>query len=150
VIFASEDVGNADPTALSVATSAHLALERLGMPEGRIPLAQAITYLACAPKSNASYTALNRAQAAVAAYGSLPVPLHLRNAPTDWMKQEGYGREYVYPHDAPDHFVAAPNLPDEIGSPRFYEPTDQGAEAALAERLAAWRRRRGKGPKKTE
>jgi len=150
VIFASEDVGNADPMALNVATSAHLALERLGMPEGRIPLAQAITYLACAPKSNAAYAALNRAQAAVGAHGSLPVPLHLRNAPTEWMKDEGYGREYVYPHDAPDRFVAAANLPDEIGSPRFYEPTDRGLEAELAKRLAEWRRLRAEAAKKSE
>jgi putative ATPase len=142
VIFASEDIGNADPSALGVATAAHLAIERIGMPEGRIPLAQVVTYLACAPKSNASYAAMNRAREAVASHGSLPVPMHLRNAPTGLMKGLGYGRGYEYPHDAPDHFVATPNLPEGMGSPRFYEPTREGAEAQIAERLESWRRRR--------
>jgi len=142
VIFASEDVGNADPTALGVATSVHLAVERIGMPEGRIPLAQAITHLACAPKSNAAYVGLQRARAAVADHGSLPVPLHLRNAPTSLMKELGYGRNYEYPHDAEGRFVAARNLPDGVPPARFYEPTREGAEAEIAERLARWRRRR--------
>jgi putative ATPase len=142
VIFASEDVGNADPTALAVATAAHLAIERIGMPEGRIPLAHAISHLACAPKSNAAYMAMNRAQEAVASHGSLPVPLHLRNAATGLMKELGYGRDYRYPHDAPDGFVTTPNLPEGMGSPRFYEPTREGAEAEIAERLERWRRLR--------
>jgi putative ATPase len=146
VIFASEDVGNADPSALGVATAAHLAIERIGMPEGRIPLAQAITYLACAAKSNASYAAMNRAREAVASHGSLPVPLHLRNAPTGLMKELGYGRNYEYPHDAPARFVATPNFPEGMGSPRFYEPTREGAEAQIAERLKSWRRRRRESP----
>jgi putative ATPase len=144
VIFASEDVGNADPTALALATSAHLAIERIGMPEGRIPLAQAVTWLACAPKSNAAYVGLNRAQAAVSEHGSLPVPMHLRNAPTRLMKEQGYGRGYEYPHDAEDGFVATPNLPEVIRE-RFYEPTREGSEAAIAERLAVWRKRRDPG-----
>jgi putative ATPase len=142
VIFASEDVGNADPSALGVATAAYLAAERIGLPEGRIPLAQAITHLACAPKSNAAYRALGRALEAVEQHGSQPVPLHLRNAPTRLMEQLGYGRDYVYPHSAPDAFVARNNLPEALGLSTFYEPTAAGAEAALAERLAAWRRRR--------
>jgi putative ATPase len=142
VIFASEDVGNADPHALPLATSAFLAVERIGMPEGRIPLAHATTFLACAPKSNASYAALGRAAAAVAERGSLPVPLHLRNAPTPLLKQLGYGRDYRYAHDAPDAFVEDRNLPEELGTARFYEPTDRGAEREIAERLAEWRRRR--------
>jgi putative ATPase len=142
VIFASEDIGNADPTALAVATSVHLAVERIGMPEGRIPLAQAITHLACAPKSNAAYVGLGRAQAAVADHGSLPVPMHLRNAPTRLMKGLGYGRDYEYPHDAEDGFVGARNLPEGVPPVRFYEPTREGAEAAIADRLAEWRRRR--------
>jgi putative ATPase len=150
VIFASEDVGNADPSALGVATSAHLAIERVGMPEGRIPLAQAITYLACAPKSNAAYTAMNRAREAVAAHGSLPVPLHLRNAPTGLMKGLGYGRDYEYPHDAPGRFVAARNLPEGMGSPRFYEPSREGAEGAIAGRLEGWRQRRRRSSKPPE
>jgi putative ATPase len=143
VIFASEDVGNAEPAALSLATSAYLAVERIGMPEGRIPLAQAITFLACAPKSNASYVGMNRALELAERRGSLPVPMHLRNAPTGLMKEMGYGEGYRYPHDAPDRFVAKHNLPEEIGDATLYEPTDQGAEGALAERLAEWRRRRG-------
>ena len=142
VIFASEDVGNAEPAALGVATSAYLAVERIGMPEGRIPLAQAVTFLACAPKSNASYVGINRAWEAAESRGSLPVPLHLRNAPTALMKEMGYGAGYEYPHDAPDGFVAARNLPEGLGNPTFYEPTREGAEATIAERLAALRRRR--------
>jgi putative ATPase len=145
VIFASEDVGNADPGALGVATAAYQALERIGMPEGRIPLAQAITHLACAPKSNAAYRALGRALDAVERHGAQPVPLHLRNAPTGLMKELGYGREYELPHDAPGRFVARSNLPDAITRgerPLFYEPTHEGAEAEVAERLEAWRRRR--------
>jgi putative ATPase len=145
VIFASEDVGNAEPLALGIATSAYLAVERIGMPEGRIPLAQAVTFLACAPKSNASYMAINRAGKAVREHGSLPVPLHLRNAPTPLMKGMGYGKDYVYAHDAPGRFVAARNLPEELGRTTFYEPTREGAEAQIAERLADWRQRRQSG-----
>jgi putative ATPase len=92
-------------------------VERIGMPEGRIPLAQAVTFLACAPKSNAAYVGIDRALEAVSATGSLPVPMHLRNAPTGLMKHLGYGDGYEYPHDAPDGFVATPNLPQELGAP---------------------------------
>jgi putative ATPase len=142
LIFASEDVGNADPQSLSVATSAYLAVERVGMPEGRIPIAQAVTWLACAPKSNAAYRALERAREAAREHGSLPVPLHLRNAPTPLLRGLGYGAGYEYPHDAPERFVAARNLPDALPDDRFYEPTREGAEASLADRLQGWRRRR--------
>jgi putative ATPase len=142
VVFAAEDVGNAEPQALGLATSAFLAVERIGMPEGRIPLAQAVTFLACAPKSNASYLGVERALEAVERLGSPPVPLHLRNAPTGLLRELGYGRGYQYPHDAPDRFVGARNLPDALGDARFYEPTDEGAERALADRLRAWRARR--------
>ncbi len=142
VVFASEDVGNAEPRGLGVAISAFLAVERIGMPEGRIPLAQAITFLACAPKSNASYLALERARDAVANSGSLPVPMHLRNAPTALMKEMGYGRNTEYPHDAPDRFVSATNLPEPLASSDFYQPTQEGAEAEIAERLKRWRQRR--------
>jgi putative ATPase len=142
VIFASEDVGNADPAALGLATSAFLAVERIGLPEGRIPLAQAVTYLACAPKSNASYAALGRATEAVERHGSLPVPMHLRNAPTGLMKGLGYGRGYRYAHDEPDAFVSDPNLPDALGEPELYRPKPVGAEREIGERLAAWRARR--------
>jgi putative ATPase len=142
VIFAAEDVGNAEPAALPLATAAFLAVERVGMPEGRIPLAQAATFLACAPKSNASYVALGRAEQAVAEHGTLPVPMHLRNAPTPLMKGLGYGRGYRYAHDAPDAFVAEPNLPEELADAEWYQPTQRGGEAGIAERLAAWRKRR--------
>ena len=142
VVFAAEDVGNAEPAALPLATSAFLAVERIGMPEGRIPLAQAVTFLACAPKSNASYAALERARAALAEFGSAPVPLHLRNAPTPLLRDLGYGRDYRYPHDEPGRFVAARNLPDALGDARFYEPGDEGAEKEIAARLRAWRARR--------
>jgi len=145
VIFASEDVGNADPQALEVATSAYLAVERIGMPEGRIPLGQAVTFLACAPKSNASYLGINRALAAVREHGSLPVPLHLRNAPTQLMKGMGYGRDYVYPHNTPGELVAARNLPEELGQPTFYEPNREGAESDIARRLDDWRQQRSTG-----
>ncbi|HEY5658630.1 MAG TPA: replication-associated recombination protein A [Myxococcota bacterium] len=147
VIFASEDIGNAEPAALGVATSAYLAVERIGMPEGRIPLAQAVTFLACAPKSNASYVAINRAWEAAESRGSLPVPLHLRNAPTALMREMGYGAGYEYPHDAPEGFVAARNLPEALGDPVFYEPKAEGAEADIAERLAALRHRRARARK---
>jgi putative ATPase len=147
VIFASEDVGNAEPAALGLATSCYLAVERIGLPEGRIPLAHATSFLACAPKSNASYAALGRAAEAVERFGSAPVPMHLRNAPTPLMKERGYGRGYRYPHDEPDAFVGARNLPDALGEVRFYEPAERGAEAKIAERLRAWRkRRRGSEP----
>jgi len=142
VIFAAEDVGNAEPGALSLATSALLAVERIGMPEGRIPLAQAVTFLACAPKSNAAYAALGRAWAAVEEHGSAPVPLHLRNPVTPLMRREGYGTGYRYAHDEPDAFVPDRNLPEALGAAVFYEPTERGAERAIAEGLRAWRERR--------
>jgi putative ATPase len=150
VIFASEDVGNAEPAALPLATAAYQAVERIGMPEARIVLGQAVAFLACAPKSNAAYRGIERAGEAVAARGSLPVPMHLRNAPTALMKHLGYGRGYEYPHDAPEKFVATPNLPEEIAAERFYEPTREGAEAAIAERLAGWRKRRRRAPGEPE
>jgi len=142
VIFASEDVGNAEPSALSLALSAYQVVERIGMPEGRIPLAQATTFLACAPKSNAAYLGINRASEAVRERGSLPVPLHLRNAPTGLMKGLHYGRDYKYPHDAKDQYVAAWNLPVELGRPVFYEPKNVGAEREIAARLDDLRKRR--------
>ena len=142
VILASEDIGNADPHALPLATSAFLAVERIGLPEGRIPLAQVVTYLSCAPKSNASYTALNRAQSALEETGSLPVPLHLRNAPTALMRELGYGRDYRYPHDEVDRFVDTTNLPEELADRLFYDPSREGREAEIARRLAEWRKRR--------
>ncbi len=142
VIFASEDVGNADPSALTLAMSTHQAVERIGMPEGRIPLAQTTTYLACAAKSNASYAALGLAMADLSGHGPLPVPLHLRNAPTKLMQELGYGADYVYPHDVEDAFVAEENLPEALRGHVYYTPTDRGEEAGLAARLREWRAKR--------
>jgi len=139
VIFASEDVGNADPQGLPLALAAYQTVERIGLPEGRIPLAHATTYLASAPKSNRAYVALNRASAAVRETGALPIPLHLRNAATALMKSEGYGRGYRYPHDAEDAFVPDANLPAGVPGTPFYEPGEQGAEAEIAARVARWR-----------
>jgi putative ATPase len=137
LIFASEDVGNADPRALQVALSAYQAFQRLGMPEGVLPLAQAITYCATAPKSNASYAAWLRA-VEDAQRGSLEIPLHIRNAPTGLMKKLGYGERYQYPHDSPDHFVRETYLPDELKDRRYYQPSQQGYERHIAERLKKW------------
>ncbi|UCE87607.1 MAG: replication-associated recombination protein A, partial [Deltaproteobacteria bacterium] len=142
VIFASEDVGNAEPAALPLATSAFLASERIGMPEARIPLAQAVTFLACAPKSNAAYAALGRATEALHRHGSAPIPLHLRNAPSALLHELGYGRGYRYPHDEEDGFVPDRNLPEAVGDAEFYQPTREGAERDIGARLADWRARR--------
>lgn len=141
VIFASEDVGNAAPEALGVAIAVKDAVHFVGLPEARIALAQGVTFLATAPKSNASYTALGRAADEVRRSGTLPVPMHLRNAPTKLMKAQGYGTGYDYPHDHEGHHVEAEYLPEKIRDRRFYEPSDQGAEAEIGERLAHWRRR---------
>ena len=146
LVFASEDIGNAEPAALPLALAAAQAVERLGMPEARIPLGQAIAFLACAPKSNASYLAIDAALDAVRQFGSAPVPLHLRNAPTALLRELGHGRDYRYPHDAQDAFVADPNLPEALQGARFYEPKEIGEEAAIARRLADWRRRRESEP----
>ena len=135
LIFASEDVGNADPRALTIAVAAAEAFERVGLPEGRLILSQAATFLAAAPKSNASTLAIGEASDAVREHGALEVPLHLRNAPTELLRREGHGAGYRYPHDEPGHFVAAQYLPDELRETVFYRPSDQGLEAAIRERL---------------
>ncbi len=143
LIFASEDIGNADPRALTVATSADAVLRRVGMPEGTYALAQACLFLASSPKSNASTVAWHRARDLVIERGSLPVPKKLRNAVTKLMKEEGYGAGYQYPHDHDGGVVAGEQyLPDEIASERFYEPTDRGEEARIGARLAAIRKAR--------
>ena len=134
MIFASEDVGNADPLGLVVATAAAEAFDRVGMPEGQLILSQATTYLACAPKSNSSLQAITRAEAAVREHGALPVPLALRNAPTQLLRELGYSKGYQYPHDFPEHFVREQYLPDKLTDSTFYEPSDQGAERETAER----------------
>ena len=138
LIFASEDIGNADPRALAVANDAALAFDRVGLPEGRLILSQAVTYLASAPKSNSVLNALAGAADAVREFGALPVPMHLRNAPTPLMKSEGHGKGYRYPHDHDEHFVEAQYLPDRLANDRFYEPGDQGEERAIGERLRKW------------
>jgi putative ATPase len=142
VVFAAEDVGNAAPEALTLAVAAKDAVHFIGLPEGRIPLAQAATFLATAPKSNAAYRAMNAATEDVRATGALPVPLHLRNAPTPLMKDLGYGREYRYPHDEPEAIAAQDHLPERLRDRRYYEPTERGHERTIRERLAAWRAKR--------
>lgn len=145
IIFASEDISNADPVALMVAVAAAQAVEHVGLPEAAINLAHAVTYLASAPKSNASYMALHEAQAEVKRSGALDVPVHLRNAPTRLMKEMGYGKEYLYPHDFPDAVVEQSYLPDKIKNKQFYHPTDRGREKAISERLEGLKKRKKDG-----
>ena len=131
IIFASEDVGNADPRALQLALSVAQAVDWVGLPEAAINLAQGVTYLASAPKSNRSYSALRKAQAFVKRSGSLPVPTHLRNAPTETMKSLGYGREYQYAHDHDRAWVDQKYLPNEAQNQIFYEPSQIGFEKQI-------------------
>lgn len=138
VVFAAEDIGNAEPRALTVAVAAAEATHLLGMPEARIPLAQAAVFLATCPKSNASYVAINAAIEAVQKHGGLPVPNHLRNAPTSVAKQLGHGAGYRYPHDFPDAIVEQRYLPAELEGASFYRPTDRGQEKTIGERLRWW------------
>jgi putative ATPase len=142
VIFASEDIGNADPQALQVAVAALQAFELVGLPEGTLPLTQAATYLALAPKSNAVISAYGRAREAVLDKGALGVPLHLRNAPTPLMKSLGYGGGYQYPHDFEGHVVAEEYLPEALRGASFYRPGTEGREKELKERLEALQRAR--------
>jgi putative ATPase len=144
VIFAAEDVGNADPRALQVAVAAKDALHFVGMPEGKIPLAQAVTYLATAPKSNASYKAMLAAAQDVEGRGALPVPLHLRNAATGLMKNLGYGKDYKYAHNYPDHIVEQEHLPEELSGKKYYTPSESGYEKQIKERLQFWQERKKK------
>lgn len=148
VRFASEDIGNADPQALVVALAAKDAVDFIGMPECNTALAQAVTYLATAPKSNAVYLAYGRAKEDVASKGTPPVPLHIRNAPTRLMAEQGFGKGYKYPHDHGDALVEQGYLPDALRARRYYEPTERGYEAKIKARLDRWRkilaRRRGK------
>ncbi|MBS2030072.1 MAG: replication-associated recombination protein A [Deltaproteobacteria bacterium] len=135
VIFASEDVGNADPRALAVAIDALQAFELVGLPEGVLPLTQAVTYLAMAPKSNSALTAYGAARKLVREKGPLQVPLKLRNAPTKLMENLGYGGAYKYPHEFSGHYVAEEYLPDELRGARIYTPSDSGDEAKVKARL---------------
>ena len=138
VIAAAEDVGLANPNCLSVAVAAQQAAYFVGVPEARIPLAEATLYLAAAPKSNSACLAIDRALKEVREGRDEPVPLHLRNAPTKLMKDLGHGEGYVYPHDAPGHFVATENLPEGLRGKRFYWPGSLGTESTMRERLKAW------------
>lgn len=148
VRFASEDVGNADPYALRMAVGAMEAFRFIGRPEGELCLAQAAVYLACAPKSAGIYKAYKRAREAARNEGSLPVPLHIRNAPTGLMRKMGYGRDYKYAHDYVDGYVPQHYLPDKLVGNLYYFPTDRGYEKQLKQRLAHWRRLREKGSPK--
>jgi putative ATPase len=140
VIFASEDIGNADPQALGVAVDALNAFELVGLPEGTLPLTQAVTYLAMAPKSNTVLTSYSSARAAVTEDGPLPVPLHLRNAPTPLMKSLGYGAGYQYPHNFEGSYAPEDYLPDALRGRHFYNPSQTGFERELSERIAELRR----------
>ncbi|OLB10848.1 MAG: recombination factor protein RarA [Gammaproteobacteria bacterium 13_2_20CM_66_19] len=140
--MAVEDIGLADPRALALALDGWETYERLGTPEGELGVATAVVYLACAPKSNAMYVAMGEAMADVAEFGSLEVPLKLRNAPTRLMKNLGYGRDYRYAHDEPDAFAAGERyLPDELPDRRYYRPVPRGLEAKIGEALERLRAR---------
>ncbi len=155
VRMASEDIGNADPRALEIALNAWQVVERLGSPESELTLAQAVIYMACAPKSNAVYTAFNQARKLIADAPAYEVPMHIRNAPTGMMKNLGYGEDYRYAHDYPDAFVPGDSyLPPELHDTQFYEPTARGLELKIGEKLrhlrelnrgSDWQRYSGKG-----
>jgi putative ATPase len=138
IILASEDIGNADPYAITLATSCFTAVDYIGMPEARIVLAQAATYLASCNKSNASYAAIGAAMRDVKNMPDEPVPLHLRNAPTKLMEDLGYGGEYKYSHDFEKNFVEQQYLPDRLKDTVYYHPTNNGAEQNIRARLTAW------------
>lgn len=142
VIFASEDVGNADPQALVVAVQAMQAFQLVGLPEGVLPLTQAVTYLACAPKSNAVIVAYGKARKDVVAHGTLPVPRHLVNAPTPLMTELGYGRGYRYPHNFDGNYVPQDYRPERLQGRSYYEPSTNGFEVEIRARLDAWLRYR--------
>jgi len=136
--FASEDVGMADPQALMIAVAAQQAVHFVGLPEGNLALAEAVVYLAAAPKSNSLYQAYSRVQEDVQQGRNEPVPLHLRNPVTGLMRQMGYGKGYKYAHDYPDHFVKQQNLPPSLQGKHYYVPTEQGYEKEIAARLKRW------------
>ena len=144
IILASEDIGNADPRALQVAVAALHAFQMVGMPEGRIILGQAVSYLATAPKSNASYIGIDAALGEVRKSGALPVPLHVRNAPTKLMKELGYHEGYQYDHDSEEGYSGQKCLPEQLAGRKFYEPKGHGYEKNIVERMAWLRARAGK------
>lgn len=138
IILAAEDIGNANPTALVIANETFQSVQVIGMPESRIILAQCTTYLACSAKSNAAYMAINHAQALVRETGNLPVPLHLRNAPTQLMKEIGYGKKYKYPHDFAGNFADSEYLPEEIEGRKLYDPGNNPRENEFRKKLQSW------------
>lgn len=138
MIAAAEDIGLANPNALLMATTAFQAVQAVGFPEARIILSEAAIYLATSPKSNAAYMAINKAQALVKQTGSLPIPLHLRNAPTKLMKQMDYGKNYKYAHDHPGNFVEQEFLPDAISGTKLFDPATNPQEEKIRQRLKAW------------
>ncbi len=138
VISAAEDIGLANPNALLIANAAFDAVQKIGWPEGRIPLAEATVYLATSEKSNSAYMGINAALEYVRATGNLDVPLHLRNAPTQLMEQLGYNDGYIYPHDYPHHFAPQQYLPTEALGQQFWKPADNAAETRTAQRLYEW------------
>ncbi|MCU0662292.1 MAG: replication-associated recombination protein A [Myxococcota bacterium] len=143
LIFASEDVGNADPHALQTVVAADQSFQRIGMPEGAYPLAQACTYLACAPKSNAMVDAISKPRRDIEQHGPLPVPSRLRNAASKLMKEWGYGQGYRYPHDEGGYAPGETYLPDELMGSRYYEPRAAGLEIRIGQRLAELRHKKG-------
>ncbi|MCX5990886.1 MAG: replication-associated recombination protein A [Chloroflexi bacterium] len=138
VRFASEDVGMADPQALAVAVAAQQAVHFVGMPEGNLALAEAVVYLATAPKSNSLYRAYSEVQKDIRQTGNQPVPMHLRNPVTPLMRESGYGKDYKYAHDYEGHFVEQQNLPDSLRDRRYYSPGDQGYEKEIKARIKEW------------
>ena len=138
VISAAEDIGLANPNALLLANAAFDAVQKIGWPEGRIPLAEATVYLATSPKSNSAYLAVDQALELVRQTGNQPVPLHLRNAPTKLMKDLNYGDGYKYPHDFPGHFTQQQYLPDDLTQQRFWHPQHSPAEQKLYERIVSY------------
>ena len=146
IILASEDIGNADPRALQMAVSALQAFQVIGMPEGRIILGQAVTYLATAPKSNASYVGIDAALAEVRKSGALPVPLHIRNAPTSLMKELGYDKGYQYAHDYEEGYAGQECLPEKLAGRKFYEPKGHGYEKSIVERMEWLKNRKDNAP----
>jgi putative ATPase len=141
VIFASEDIGNAAPMALVLAVSCFQAVNLIGLPEAKINLAQCVTYLASAPKSNASYMAINEAVADINQMKFSGVPKHLQNAPTKYDKSLGKGKDYKYPHNYENHYIEQEYLPKELVGKKYYKPTNVGAEAEIARRIAKIRKK---------
>src|SRR5581483_477164 len=142
--FAVEDIGMADPNALTQAIAGWQAFERLGTPEGELAIAQVVLYLATAPKSNAGYVAFGQAQAAAVETGSLMPPKHILNAPTRLMKELGYAKGYEYDHDAEDAFSGQNYFPDGMAREEFYQPVERGFEREILKRLEYWKKLRAK------